>query len=255
MYRLKRLNISELLNRALSPLLGRSAESAMIGPHMPSPVGHLLAGAAVAWTLDLVPGQRAWRARSAAASWFERAGGKLTLVCALLAAAPDLDLLLKSHRTFTHSVGAVVFVALFAGAIAANAGRPIWRIGLMCGGAYATHLLLDWLGADGRPPYGLQALWPLSDEWYISGLNVFRQTARAYPFSIDAAWSNAITLVRELMILGPLVWGVWSIRKKTLTRLASEQARVDHPAQQRTWSVLGISESGLQHLEDGKADV
>jgi membrane-bound metal-dependent hydrolase YbcI (DUF457 family) len=50
----------------------------------------------------------------------------------LLAAVPDLDLIVHRHRTITHSVGAVIFVALAAAAIAATRSRPIARVTLMC---------------------------------------------------------------------------------------------------------------------------
>src|SRR5712691_13271817 len=124
----------------------------MIGLRMPSPIGHALAGLAAVWIADLVPGDRAWRTAPASASWYKRAGNGLTLACALLAAAPDLDFLLGAHRTATHSVAAVAFVTLFAAAMASRAGRPIARVAAMCAAAYATHLLLDWLGADTFPP-------------------------------------------------------------------------------------------------------
>src|SRR6185436_8822550 len=121
------------------------AESAKIAATMPSPIGHALAGLASAWAAALVPGDRTWRTAPASASLFRRAGNGLTLLCAGLGAAADLDHLFVAHRTITHSVGAVIFVGLFAAALAANAQRPIARIALMCATAYSTHLLLDWL--------------------------------------------------------------------------------------------------------------
>src|SRR5580704_13032427 len=99
---------------------------------MPSPIGHALGGAAAAWTADLVPGDRRWRAAPPTASWYERAGSGLTLTCVLLAALPDVDLLFHLHRTYSHSLGAVTFVGLAAAAMAARANRPVARIGLMC---------------------------------------------------------------------------------------------------------------------------
>src|SRR2546427_13121513 len=96
---------------------------------MPTPIGHALAGIAAAWAADLVPGDRAWRTASRFASWYARAGNGLTLVCAGLGVAPDIDLEFlpfnsQGHRTVTHSVGAVLFVALFAAVMAGRARRP-----------------------------------------------------------------------------------------------------------------------------------
>ena len=83
-----------------------------------------------------------------------RAGDGLTLLCAGLGAAPDLDLAFVAHRTVTHSIGAVVVVTVLAAAFAATSRRPIVRIASMCAAAYGSHLLLDWLGADYYPPRG-----------------------------------------------------------------------------------------------------
>ena len=91
---------------------------------MPTSIGHALAGAAAAWSVDLVPGRRAWRTAPPTASWYRRAGNGLTLVCAALAAVPDADLLFRLHRTFSHSIGAVVLVGILAAAIGVLTNRP-----------------------------------------------------------------------------------------------------------------------------------
>jgi hypothetical protein len=198
---------------------------------MPSPIGHALAGVAAAWTADLVPGHRAWRTAPDTASWYRRAGNGLTLACAALGAAPDLDLLFVDHRTVTHSVSAVLFVGLFAAALAANAGRPIARVSVMCAAAYGTHLLLDWLGTDNYPPQGIQALWPISYEWFISHTDVFRQTARQDVWSTASMLKNIRAIVQEVAILGPTLVALYLVRVKALAGLASEVARRDHAAQ------------------------
>ena len=118
------------------------------------------------------PANRAWRTAPASASWFGRAGNGLTLACVALGAAADLDLLFAGHRTVTHSLGAVVLVGAFAAALAAYAGRPVMRVASMCAAAYATHLFADWLAIDVSQPRGIQALWPFSREWFISGIDL-----------------------------------------------------------------------------------
>jgi len=198
---------------------------------MPSPIGHALAGLTAAWTADLVPGDRAWRTAPASASWYERAGNGLTLACAVLGAAPDLDLLVVTHRTVTHSIAAVALVALFAAAFGARADRPVARVAAMCAAAYATHLLLDWLGVDTFPPRGIQALWPLSHKWFISDADVFRQTARENFFTGPSLIKNLKAIAQEITILGPTVVAVWLIRVKALSRLSSDLTRRHHAAQ------------------------
>ena len=197
---------------------------------MPSPIGHALAGVAAAWAADLVPGDRAWRTAPDSAPWYLRAGDGLTLLCAGLGAAPDLDLAFLPHRTATHSLFATAFVGIFAAALAANAKRPVARVALMCAAAYGSHLLLDWLGTDHYPPRGIQLLWP-SQAWYISGIDVFRQTARLRVFTRGPMLANARAILQEIAILGPAVAALWLVRVKALAGLAAEMPGSHHPPQ------------------------
>jgi inner membrane protein len=197
---------------------------------MPSPIGHALGGLAAAWSADLVPRDRAWRAVPESASWFRRAGGGLTLTCLALGALADVDLLFTTHRTVTHSIGAVALVGVLAAAVAATAQRPVARVALMCAAAYATHLVLDWLAVDVSRPRGIQALWPFSHEWFISGLDLFGQTERRDVWTVASLLTNVKAVVGELALVGPIVVALWLVRIKTLTRLPSEMARGDHAA-------------------------
>jgi hypothetical protein len=199
---------------------------------MPGPIGHALAGAVIAWTADFIPGSRTDRTVPPSPSWYDRAGGTLTLACVLLAAAPDLDLLFRSaHRTGTHSLVAVGVVGLCAAAIAATARMPIVRVSLMCAAAYASHIFMDWLGVDRNPPRGIQALWPFSRTWYISDLDVFRQTAREHILSANSMRVNALAIAQEIAIVLPIAIVVWLVRVKTLSRFPAEVSRRDHAAQ------------------------
>ena len=46
--------------------------------------------------------------------------------------------------------------------------------------AFASHVLLDWLGSDASPPIGIMALWPFSSAYYESELHVFMAISRRY---------------------------------------------------------------------------
>ena len=188
---------------------------------MPSPVGHALAGVAVAWGADLVPGRRAWRIAPADACWYRKAGDGLTVVCLALAAIPDADLLTSSHRTFSHSISSVVVVALVAAVAAAWAHRPVVRIAGMSGAAYASHLFLDWLGVDTTPPEGIQVFWPFAHAWFISGFDLFRATERENLFSAQAFWTNVLAVTQEIVLLAPVLVALWLVRVKALSRLPS----------------------------------
>jgi membrane-bound metal-dependent hydrolase YbcI (DUF457 family) len=216
---------------------------------MPSPFGHALAGIAVAWVADLIPGQRGTRTSPESAPLVARAGGALTLICAGLAAAPDLDLLLDTprfyvtaHRTITHSVTAVLLTIIIAAAVTGwvtrRRGISTTRIALMCGAAYASHLLLDWLAIDRNPPSGVQMLWPWSPAWFVSGLDVFPQTELRRFFTAATIRVNIKAMTSEGAILLPLLAALWLVRVKALAGLAPQLARRDHAAQKRARPVL-----------------
>jgi membrane-bound metal-dependent hydrolase YbcI (DUF457 family) len=175
-----------------------------------------------------------------------RSSPRFVALCAGLAALPDADLLIPgalmpaAHRTFTHSVTAACVIFIVAAAVTGQvtrlrAGRfgvqARWRTATICGLAYATHLLLDWLGADNFAPYGIQMFWPWSDRWFISNLDVFRQTARRAFFTAPIIRQNAIAVAQELAILVPIVAVLWLVRVKAAPGLASEMTGRDHPPQ------------------------
>jgi membrane-bound metal-dependent hydrolase YbcI (DUF457 family) len=136
----------------------------------------------------------------------------------------------------THSIFAVAAVAIATIVAVALTGKVIpgdpgrrrnafaWRIVVACTAAYASHLLLDWLGADPTPPYGLQLLWPFSDRWFISNLDLFRGTARIRLFSATSMRMNALAIVQEVAILGPFALLAWSVRVKAAAGLATQMA-------------------------------
>jgi inner membrane protein len=130
----------------------------------------------------------------------------------------------------THSIGAVLLVAVFAAALAANAQRPVARVVLMCAAAYATHLFLDWLSVDLSKPRGIQALWPFSFEWFISGIDLFGQTERRHLWTSATLVTNLKAILQEVVLLGPPAVALWLVRVKALSRLPSEMARRDHAA-------------------------
>ena len=146
------------------------------------------------------------------------------------AVLPDADLFFHFHRGITHSIGAVIAVGVVAAAVALSVRRPVWRVALMCAGAYATHLILDWMAVDTLPPYGIQAFWPFSARWLISGWDLFRQTERRHFLSASAIWINLEAIAQEIAILAPIVVVLWLVRVKALARLAPELSGRHHAA-------------------------
>jgi membrane-bound metal-dependent hydrolase YbcI (DUF457 family) len=195
---------------------------------MPSPIGHALAGVAISLA---VPDSAKPPARS---RWFD---WKLAGTCALFASLPDIDLLyMPIHRTVTHSIPVAILVTIIAVAVTGqvnrgqtpdrnrgltpnrnrgqtpNRNRGLTPIGLACGLAWASHVLMDWLGADANPPYGIQMFWPFSDRWYFSGWNLFPGTERRDPFGTRAIWINLRAALTELGIMGSVAIAAWAAR-------------------------------------------
>jgi len=188
---------------------------------MPSTIGHALAGVTVVWAADaLAPNPKLSQERSSA----------LTVAAAAIASAPDLDLLFDVHRTVTHSIGATITVAIAAAIVATLVRAPVLRIAVVCAAAHASHIFIDWLSVDRFPPYGLQALWPFSHEWYISGKDWFRQTDHTHALTRQGMRTNVLAVAQEVAILGPIAYGVWLVRVKALARLPSEVPSGDHAA-------------------------
>jgi membrane-bound metal-dependent hydrolase YbcI (DUF457 family) len=134
------------------------------------------------------------------------------IVLAALGAAADLDLLIHAHRTYTHSIGAVITIAVIAAAVT-PASESRLLTGLACGAAYASHLLLDWLGTDGSPPIGIMLWWPFSSTYHESPLHWFPSTERR--FWLPQFWTlNLATVVREVEILLPVAAAIYWLRRR-----------------------------------------
>jgi membrane-bound metal-dependent hydrolase YbcI (DUF457 family) len=121
-------------------------------------------------------------------------------VAAALAVAPDLDLLAHIHRGATHSLGAAFIAGLAAVLITRNL-----RWGAAAAAAWTSHVLLDWLGTDTRPPAGVMAFWPFSHEFFESTVHLFPAVSRRYWLSEFWIY-NVKALAVELCILVPLTW-------------------------------------------------
>lgn len=163
---------------------------------MPSPLGHTIAGAAVA-------------------NLFRYREGHVRTQAVLTANAADLDLLpglLTSrhpdakHARASHSFSAALIVGVGAGTLAKARGRRFVPRFLQATAAYGSHVLLDYLGkeaADGMPLF-----WPLSGRRYASSRPWFK-TIRSYSKK-RGFWlglingSNVGALAREVGVLVPV---------------------------------------------------
>jgi membrane-bound metal-dependent hydrolase YbcI (DUF457 family) len=176
---------------------------------MPSPIGHVIAGVAAGWLVAGTP-RLAPRATKQVAGTFPakvpatfwREAG----LFAALGALPDIDLVFGAHSGPTHSLGATAIVGLMTFALARHLGAGhARRLALACAAAYASHVLLDWLGTDASPPLGVMALWPLSQAHYESDVHVFMAISRRYYQGWAFAEQNVRAVCLELVILVPIL--------------------------------------------------
>jgi membrane-bound metal-dependent hydrolase YbcI (DUF457 family) len=134
---------------------------------MPTPIAHTIAGSCLV----------------ALASRRLPAASALPVAAAILFAAnlPDLDYLAalggreameRLHQGAVHSIGFVGAATLpFAWALRRRLGlRRAW---LLLAGAGLTHLLLDLMVVDRKPPVGFPFFWPFSAERFHSPVTVF----------------------------------------------------------------------------------
>lgn len=174
---------------------------------MPSPIGHGLAGLIV----HAVSAERdALHSR------------KRALLLAGVAAAPDLDLLLRwldgqgHHRGYSHSLGAAILAGALVAVVARLARQPRpAALGLAAGLAWLSHVGLDFLGSDSLAPYGIMALWPVSDRSVAAPIPIFMDIGRTLNWA--TVWQNAAAAAWEAVVLLPLLMAVvrWRQRRRS----------------------------------------
>jgi len=168
---------------------------------MPSPVGHFIAGVAGGCLVSGTSTGVALR--------------KEAVLFGALAVAPDLDLLLGMHSGPTHSVAAAALIGLGVFVIATmRRARHPGRLAIGGAFAFATHVLLDWLGSDASPPIGIMALWPFTSAYYESELHVFMAISRRYYQGWTFVEQNVRAVGWELIILLPILAAVTWLRMR-----------------------------------------
>lgn len=179
---------------------------------MASPIGHTLAGYAVR---GLLPARY-------------RRHTSLVLLAVAMGNVADVDfvpgLLVGMpafyHQGPSHSLLVGVVVSLLVAGGFHLAGRPFgaaFAVGLM---GYTSHLVLDMLSPDARPPLGVPLLWPFSPEHVLAPVALFPGVRHAATATTSVAdWlgsvlapANLRAVAVETALLGPLA--VWAARRR-----------------------------------------
>jgi len=128
--------------------------------------------------------------------------------------APDLDLLIGRHSKETHSIGAAVIAAGVAALVRLPIASSRVRIFAAAWAAWLSHPLLDMMGDDSSPPFGVMTWWPFSTAHFTLPLSLFPSIYRQWREPGFAA-HNLGAIAVELAVLVPVVLTVWWLRARS----------------------------------------
>lgn len=167
---------------------------------MPSPVGHMLGGAAV-----LLAGTR------------KESRSRLILGITLFASiVPDLDflpgILIGNMGAFHHGISHSLTFAVLFGAITFLFVMQVEKAvalqaAMLATGSYVGHILLDFVGVN-EGTQGVPILWPLYDEkfGYTLGLfGHFRWGDIRNGIGTVVRWDNVVPVLLEILLVGSVV--------------------------------------------------
>ncbi|MCC6767254.1 MAG: metal-dependent hydrolase [Deltaproteobacteria bacterium] len=196
---------------------------------MALPIAHAAAGYLVHRAARRVPS----RDRSSAGAW------RRAVSFMVIGNLPDCDFLIGFvvgrpglvHRGVSHTILAAVIFGALAGIVARSLrGKRFLPTALAFAVAYGSHLLLDWLTIDSRPPEGAQFLWPFSDAYYIAPVAIFREIhidglTRAGFLGSLLGWPTVLVLAREAALVVGAV-AVWCAVEIACARVAAPALRL-----------------------------
>ncbi len=182
---------------------------------MPLPVAHSLAGVAVFKGLDADGTLFAWKRLLAAV--FIANAADLDMIPGIMVGEPNL----YHHVGFSHSALFAIAAALSVGVVAALAGKRWPTVGgrwsavagtsVMVAALMLSHVLLDSLNRDLRPPAGVPMFWPLTKDYvqiYPWFVEVAKLGGAGTPLQFIASVLNVHNLYAmmwEVLSLAPVI--------------------------------------------------
>jgi len=178
---------------------------------MSSPIGHSFAGYII---------------NSYSSKSLKIQGIKTLFLCIFIANTPDLDfvpgLLIGKpnlfHHGISHSVGmGAIFSLLLASLLNIGDTKSLNKDFLLFFSLYCSHLLLDYISYDGRPPLGIPIFWPLSGQYFIFKYPMLPPVAHSeLTHATIAQFLNGVCSIHNLYVIFmeftvslPLLLVVW----------------------------------------------
>lgn len=170
---------------------------------MPTPLGHALAG--------LAAGTAASGGRTILGPYKDLA------LYAGMGVLADLDFIPSLimgqgggwHRGASHSLTAAAVAGMLAW-LWLRRGPDGGRLALGALAAYLSHVVLDYLNVDTRPPFGIPLLWPFSGEYMLAHHAIFPDVKR-HALTWAIVKHDLMAMAWETLLLGPpavaaLIW-------------------------------------------------
>lgn len=176
---------------------------------MPTPIGHMLAGAAVG---ILMSSEKSVR-RGAFVGALAGVAADFDFVPGIVIGAPG-----RFHHAATHSVTFALLAGLLAMLVAKNS-RFHWA--MLVSLAYASHLILDLVTFDDSAPHGIPVLWPLSTAYFQSPFTLFPSVPWGGPTLLTVY--NITLGLRELGLTGLFFLGALLYARRR--RVCQEESR------------------------------
>jgi inner membrane protein len=179
---------------------------------MPSPVGHSLMGLIIYRVSGRPVLSHRWQVIGL--YLFAANAPDLDFIPGLSVGNPNLY-----HHGVSHSIGfAILFAAVCGLVLFLLKGKGVWRDVAIFFCLYTSHVILDWLSIDTRPPYGVPLIWPLSDAYYIAPIAFLPDIRRVSSSNLDFITSlfslhNLWAVCAEVLLLCPFILALWLLRK------------------------------------------
>ena len=155
------------------------------------------------------------------AIWEQRA---YFLVILLMANLPDIDYvpgvlmgeINAFHHWYTHTLGWIAAVAVASWMLWWKTSRVGWPVCVVLFAALASHLVSDLFAADHSFPYGIMALWPFTDRFYISPTSIFWSLRKA-TWGDVFQWYNVRAALFEVAVMAPVIAAVLLFKRYART--------------------------------------